>query len=447
MSSMQSNWLIWSQKTKIRERGHAVLRKIRTTNFICRRETSNIGEESDSGQCPWWALAKEPNGAASTGEAGTRQSMGGLELVASLRGHTGVVWSVAWSPRGLLASCGTDRTVRVWHTSSDPSQNAVWTCIASYGDDGTFRRAVRDVAWASDGRSIAVGGFDSFAFVLELMGGKKPRLEAAVSLEGHESEVKGVSYSSSGGLLASCSRDKSVWIWEVGLDFDYDCVAVLNGHVADVKMVVWHPSVEMLVSCSYDGTVKVWVEDADDWFCSETLAAHDGTVWAAAFDEEGRGLVTVSGDGSLVVWRREDPPNNIVGAHPCFKVVARTQNLHDGPIYTVDWSHRNGLIATGGGDDTIRILRRTDLDFARLKSGHDIDAIPVQAPEVTKDETVKSVLSEACEVVAAESRAHVGDVNHVAWHPVEDNVLASCGDDGLIQIWVYSPRGNATYRS
>ena len=153
-----------------------------------------------------------------------------IEPIAALEGHTDRVWDVTWNPvQSLLASCSGDRSIRLWSYQSTLPFSSSPPAVSNPPADVTFasanelttghRKTVRSVAWAPSGKTLAAGSFDSTVSIWERAGGEEGEndsgeWECVTTLEGHESECKSVAYSSDGGLLASCSRDKSVWIWE-----------------------------------------------------------------------------------------------------------------------------------------------------------------------------------------------------------------------------------------
>eukprot|EP01100_Stratorugosa_tubuloviscum_P012611 TRINITY_DN602_c1_g1_i1.p1 TRINITY_DN602_c1_g1~~TRINITY_DN602_c1_g1_i1.p1 ORF type:complete len:328 (-),score=145.27 TRINITY_DN602_c1_g1_i1:18-1001(-) len=319
-----------------------------------------------------------------------------LEKIATLQGHTDRIWNLAWSPSGsILASCGGDKTIRLW--AFEVNQ---WVCKAILED--SHQRTIRRVAWSPCGNFLASASFDATVVIWE---NKNGDFECIATLEGHENEVKGVAWDSSGALLATCSRDKSVWIWEMESNKEFECLSVLHGHSQDVKSIIWHPNKEMLVSCSYDDTIKLWSDNDDDWFCTETLTGHSSTVWDISFDARGERFVSCSDDSSLKIWQ-VSPTEGGVLKWDCISTIS---GYHRRCIFSVDWSKTNGLIATGAADDSIKIFQ----EDPRI--------------DLTKP------ISFSC--ICSREKAHIGDVNCVAWHPKEPLKLASTGDDNEIKIW------------
>ena len=213
--------------------------------------------------------------------------------------------------------------------------------------------------------------------------------------------------------------------------YTFYCIAVLNSHRGDVKRVKWHPNIELLVSCSFDRSIRVWVEDEDDWFCSEELMAHSSTVWDVSFDQSGAGFASVSADSSLIIWRREPPPPNVIGASPRYVVSTRLDNLSTEPLYSVDWLAGQDTIAVGGGDDSNHIVTKSQ-DLSP-----EVELSEQNETADSSDNQPSTRLTERWKIATSQVRAHTGDVNCVSWCPTHPRVLASAGDDGLIRIWQY----------
>ena len=152
----------------------------------------------------------------------------GMELLAVCSnrvGHNDRAWHVAWNPkRPVLASCSADKTVRMYHyhakSALEDGDNGGQTFDHSTTIPTGHAKTVRAIAWSPSGKTLATASFDSnigiWAQEEDNDSGhlSTTEWECMSLLEGHETECKSVAYSAGGNLLASCSRDKTVWVWE-----------------------------------------------------------------------------------------------------------------------------------------------------------------------------------------------------------------------------------------
>lgn len=77
------------------------------------------------------------------------------------------------------------------------------------------------------------------------------------TLKGHSLAVLHCEFSQNGELLATCSADKTILIWNVATG---EPVRVLEGHTSDVTCCCFYENV--LATCSKDTTVMLWLYES-----------------------------------------------------------------------------------------------------------------------------------------------------------------------------------------
>ena len=337
-------------------------------------------------------------------------TMASIVPFAILKGHEeDRIWHLSWSKDGkYLASSGEDKVIRIWKFGMNDVESNVSTsydisCISTLEDGQS--RTIRCCEWSNSGNMIASASFDGTVFLWAALSKDKRKWEKIASLEGHDNEVKSVTWNSSDDRLATCGRDKKIWVWEILPGGEFECVAVLEGHTQDVKFLAWHPNLAIMFSCSYDDTIRVWrEEDEDEWVCSQVLTGHKSTVWGLTFDQSGCEMISCSDDKSLILWRAV-----ATGAEQEYMSVATLTGSHSGPIYSVH--RRENLVLTAGGDNAISLCSATD------------------------DGLLQSLLTY--------NNAHEADVNCIRWRPcaidsTDQLIFATAGDDGLVKLWKVS---------
>lgn len=162
-----------------------------------------------------------------------------------LEGHQRLVRGVEWSPNGkLLASCSLP-TVRVW----DAQVNARNPHPLGYSKPPPATRKI----WLQTPHSLFTASYSYFLIAVASSTSTQTGTEIE-ALTGHTEYVNCIAWNPQSTLIASCSGDLSIIVWDVSAK---SALKTFKGHTADVKYVAWSPDGTKVVSCSIDGTIRV----------------------------------------------------------------------------------------------------------------------------------------------------------------------------------------------
>ena len=311
-------------------------------------------------------------------------------------GHSRWVSAVAFAPGGRALLTGSyDGSARLWNTFDAEE-------IRRYEGQAGW---VFAVAFSPSGDALVSAGLDGTARLWSLATGQE-----RLRFTGHTDAITALALTSDGLRLLTGSRDGTVRLWDTDSGRE---IRRFTGHSHWIYSLALAPDGRFVLSGSFDGTARLW-----DLSTGAELQRYDGHV--VAFSPNGRLMFT---HGTL-----RDASGQVL------------KRFGSEGLRSAAFSEDGRLLVTGSGDGSIS-LRRTDTGaVVRHYQGH---SASVESVAISSDQ--RYLLSGSFDHTARlwelatgrevrRYRGHSDAVSGVAFAP-DGDYLVTAGKDGTVKVW------------
>ncbi|MBV9944303.1 MAG: hypothetical protein JO262_19395 [Solirubrobacterales bacterium] len=300
----------------------------------------------------------------------------GVTPGAPLVGHTGLVTSVAFTARDMLASGSTDRTVRLW--GYPPSAEAGITVprpqyVASlaiardasrlfaggpFGIRSWPITALRSpgvaLPNAGDVKAVAVDSRATtlVAGAIDPNGGRGSIREWNLSsgtqtfvarLQGPGLPVQTVALSRDAHLLAYAGDGGVIYLWDL---VHRRSLSTLNPRAGKVFSVAFSPDGTLLASAGDDRLIRLWNLRTGKQI--RQFAGDSDAIFSVAFSPDGRRLASGSADDTVRLW-------NVFATGSETGQVGQPLTGHHDYVWSVAFSPDGSTLASGSQDGSVRL--------------------------------------------------------------------------------------------
>ncbi|KAG9026461.1 hypothetical protein FRB95_008833 [Tulasnella sp. JGI-2019a] len=175
-----------------------------------------------------------------------------------LSGHTRGLRAATWHPAGgLLTTSGQDGVIIVWDTTQDSPtieqeiDGIIPACAEPQAREFSFCSAA---VWHPSGSYFVVGSRTHEITIISKKDWKKAGL---FSVDGHDSDITALAFSSNGMYLASAGKDGQIIIWNTEKRKALFRQKVQSDVVIDLA---WSPSANLLAWTNMDGALARWAD-------------------------------------------------------------------------------------------------------------------------------------------------------------------------------------------